>query len=91
MIIYAILIALGINVLQAIAFVIWNLYQKSKKLQDIIEKQQATIQSVSDIIEYSSVKLAEIDAAGSFRSDDEVGFFFQGLQEIQQNLNNFIV
>lgn len=90
MILPAILIALGINILQVIIYIVWNLFQKNKKLQNIIEKQQVTIQSISDIIEYSSSKLEEIDSKGSFRSDDEVGFFFQGLQEIQQTLNNII-
>jgi hypothetical protein len=35
--------------------------------------------------------MKEIDAKGSFKSDDEVGFFFQQIYNIQTILNSFII
>ena len=34
-------------------------------------------------------KLKEIDRAGTFKSDDEVGYFFKSIQDIQDILNDF--
>ena len=45
----------------------------------------------SEIIDYSHKKLKEIDAKGSFESDDEVGFFFQQLKALQEILDTFNV
>ena len=39
------------------------------------------------IIEYSSEKIKKIDNSGHFESDDEVGFFFQQLKDLQELLN----
>jgi hypothetical protein len=33
----------------------------------------------------------EVDAKGSFKSDDEVGFFFEQIKTIQTALNSFVV
>jgi hypothetical protein len=63
--------------------------KKNKKLENIIQKQQETMVNISDTIEYIDIKLDEIDSKGIFRADDEVGFFFEGLKEIQRTLNAF--
>ena len=38
---------------------------------------------------FPNEKLKEIDAKGSFESDDEVGFFFKHILFIQGELNKF--
>jgi hypothetical protein len=45
----------------------------------------------SDIIDFSDKKLKEVDAKGSFKSDDEVGFFFEQIKALQDILNSFNV
>jgi hypothetical protein len=47
------------------------------------------LNKISDIIEFSDKKLKEVDAKGSFESDDEIGFFFQSVKQIQETLNSF--
>jgi hypothetical protein len=47
------------------------------------------LNKVSDIIEMSDKKLKEVDAKESFKSDDEVGFFFESIKQIQSVLNQF--
>ena len=49
----------------------------------------AYLNKISDIIEFSDKKLKEVDYKGSFSSDDEVGFFFQEIKQIQETLNAF--
>ena len=45
----------------------------------IIEFQQ--------IIQFSTEKMKQVDANGHYESDDETGFFFQQLKELQELLN----
>ncbi len=59
-----------------------NLIKKNETLEDFIASQ-------SNINEQSRKRLDEIDDKGFFRSDDEIGWFFSQVKEIQENLNNF--
>jgi hypothetical protein len=49
------------------------------------------LNKISDIIEFSDKKLKEVDHKGSFKTDDEVGFFFEEIKQIQGTLNQFKV
>ncbi len=40
------------------------------------------------IVEYSTEKMKTVDASGHYESDDETGFFFEQLKELQTLLNN---
>jgi hypothetical protein len=68
-----------------------NLLKKNEKQEDILAGYMTYLNKISDIIEISNKKLNEIDAKGSFKSDDEVGFFFQQILSIQTILNSFTV
>ncbi len=35
--------------------------------------------------------MIEVDTKGSFKSDDEVGFFFEQIKTIQAALNAFVI
>ncbi len=63
-------------------FVIWNLMKKNERFEDFVVKQ-------SDAIDYSDKRLKTIDDKGSFIADDEVGWFFVQIKEIQEALNEF--
>lgn len=56
--------------------------KKNEVLGDFITKQ-------SDAIDYSDKRLKTIDDKGSFIADDEVGWFFVQIKEIQEALNEF--
>lgn len=43
-----------------------------------------------NVINNANKKLKEIDFRGSFESDDEVGFFFKELKNLQEDINNFL-
>ena len=53
-----------------------------------IDNYEIFIIKISQIIEFTNSKLKEIDNAGHFESDDEVGFFFEQLKNIQIMLND---
>ena len=63
-------------------FIIWNLMKKNEILEDFIAKQ-------SEAIDYCDRRLKTIDDKGSFIADDEVGWFFEKIKEIQEALNEF--
>jgi len=81
-----------------LGYTTFNLLRKLEKQEDAINTQATILASylsylnkISDIIEFSDKKLKEVDRKGSFESDDEVGFFFKEIQQIQDTLNQFKV
>jgi len=83
-------IILGIMVV-ILGYTTFNLLRKNEKQEDILVGYMTYLNKISDIIEASDKKVKEIDIKGSFKSDDEVGFFFQQIQSIQTILNSFII
>jgi len=67
----------------------YNLLKKNEKCEDIIITYERYMVNLSNTIKDSDKRLKEVDRKGSFESDDEVGFFFITLKEIQDQLNNF--
>ena len=81
-----------------LGFTTYNLLKKIEKYEDQIKLDNEDIEiykiflsNLSDTIESSNKKLKEIDAKGSFDSDDEIGFFFQQILLFQSQLNNFTI
>ena len=52
-----------------------------------INQYEGFIIEVQNIIEYATTKMKQVDASGHYESDDETGFFFQQLKEVQELLN----
>ena len=88
-----ILIAVNVivAVLAVLCYIIWNLYTKNVKLETAIIQRDIILVSLSDLIEVSQKKLKEVDKLGAFASDDEIGFFFKTVMQIQEELNKFKV
>ena len=42
---------------------------------------------IQSIVEFATTKMKQVDASGHYESDDETGFFFQQLKELQELLN----
>ena len=84
-------IALGllVIVLLVLSYVVFNLYRKLTKQEDIIEYQVGYLRKVSYIIQESKLYIDQLDEKGTFRSDDEVGVFFNFMKEIQDTINTF--
>jgi hypothetical protein len=72
-----------------LGYTTFNLLRKNEKQEDILMGYMSYLNKVSDIIEMSDKKLKEVDARESFKSDDEVGFFFDSIKQIQSILNQF--
>ena len=79
MIILSIILAI---VITASFFIVRNLVKQTERLEDFITKQSEAIVSCG-------VRLNQLDQKGTFHADDEIGFFFKAVEEIQEALNEF--
>lgn len=77
-------------------YVAYNLLTKIEKNEETITDQhtkteyaKSYVETMSKVIENIDKKLIEIDAKGTFKSDDEVGWFFKELLYIKDLLNKF--
>ena len=84
------LIILGLIVV-ILGYTTFNLLRKNEKQEDILTGYMSYLNKISETIESSDKKLKEVDIKGSFKSDDEIGFFFQQIQSIKTILNSFII
>ena len=66
-----------------------NLLRKNEKAEDIVVGYLIYLDQISKVIEASDEKLKKIDQKESFKSDDEIGFFFEQVKKIQEILNEF--
>ena len=72
-----------------LGFTTFNLMRKNERQEDILAGYLNYLDQLSKTIEISDKKFKEVDRAGTFKSDDEVGYFFKSIQDIQDILNDF--
>ena len=72
-----------------LGFTTFNLLKKIETAEDIVLNYLLYLDKISKVIEISDKRLKKIDAKGTFKSDDEVGFFFEEIKQIQNILNDF--
>lgn len=80
-----------LHVLELIGILFYMLIRKNQKLEKVVKEQQQYVDSLSIVIEQSNDRLKELDDKGMFASDDEIGFFFENIKEIQSILNDFTI
>ena len=69
----------------------FNLLRKNEKYEDLTEGYRVFILRFQQQVKESDKRIKEIDSKGTFKSDDEVGYFFNELKKIQDSLTNFRV
>ena len=84
-----IIVNVGIIVLGVNFYVIWNLLKKNERLEDTNIQQDDYIQNISTLMSESNRKIKEIESKQIFESDDEIGWFFKGIKEIQELINEY--
>ena len=53
-----------------------------------INNYEQFIVKIQQIISYASLEIKKVDVSGHYESDDETGFFFQQLKDLQNLLNS---
>jgi hypothetical protein len=81
-----------------LGFTTFNLLKKVERYEDELSKRQDAIISYQDYInglgstvEFINKRMKEVDAKGTFQSDDEVGFFFERLKMLNDMLKPYNV
>ena len=81
-----------------IGFTTFNLLRKVERYEDELNKRQDAIISYQEYInglgstvEFMNKRINEIDTKGTFKSDDEVGFFFDRLKILNDMLRPYNV
>ena len=72
-------------------FAIYNLLTKVEKYEDVIQDQVKYLNNISASIAEAKMHLQKLDESGTFQSDDEVGYFFKQLQNVQDELNRYML
>lgn len=79
-----------------LGFAVYNLLKKNEQNEEVITEQQENVENsksyvdgLSIIINEINIKLKDIDSKGSFKSDDEIGWFFKDILYIGDILNQF--
>jgi len=81
-----------------LGFTTFNLLRKVEQGEDELKRRQEAIISYQEYInglgstvEFMTKRIDEIDSRGTFKSDDEVGFFFERLKMLNDMLQPYNV
>jgi hypothetical protein len=72
-----------------LGYTTWNLLVKNEKLEDTVVSYDEYFLELNNAISEADKRLKKVDERGLFKSDDEIGWFFTSVKEIQNSLNVF--
>jgi hypothetical protein len=84
-----IFITIIILIVCVLGYIAFNLFKKVEKLEKIVDDQDRYITQFSSTVDFANRRLGEIDDKGTFQSDDEIGWFFESVKTLQNELNDF--
>jgi HAMP domain-containing protein len=76
-------IILLLSIIVLMFFVLFNLLKKYEKLEEYVSNISLSVENITE-------KLEEIDSSGLFESDDEIGWFFEEIKKLGDQLARFI-
>ena len=81
-----------------LGFTTFNLLRKVEQSEDELKRRkdaiisyQEYVNGLGSTVEFMNKRIKEIDAKGTFNSDDEVGFFFERLKMLNDMLRPYDV
>jgi len=79
----------AVGILVLFTYILRNLLIKVEKYEDEVENLQKTLEDIQSTIVDSQMHLKSLDERGVFESDDEVGYFFEQMKQVQNELDRF--
>jgi hypothetical protein len=76
-------------IIVVLGYTTWNLLVKNEKLEDTVVSYDEYFLELNNAISEADKRLKKVDERGLFKSDDEIGWFFTSVKEIQNSLNVF--
>ena len=74
-----------------LSYIIFNLLKKVEKYEDVVQDQVQYLQNISNAVGEGQKHLKNLDERGVFQSDDEVGYFFEQMKYVQDELNRYML
>ena len=72
-----------------LGYTTFNLLRKNERAEDIIVQYNEYLTEFNKQITFTSDRLSKIDAKGTFESDDEIGWFFKQIKNLQEGIDRF--
>ena len=91
MIYFYIIICVLVALSGILLYIIRNLVIKNEKYEDVVRDQTQYLQNISNAIGEGQKHLQKLDDRGVFQSDDEVGYFFEQMKYVQDELNRYML
>lgn len=91
MTVYQIIIVVLVVILLFLVYIINNLLKKVEKYEDVVQDQVQYLQNISNAVGEGQKHLEKLDERGVFQSDDEVGYYFEQMKTIQNELNRYML
>jgi hypothetical protein len=73
----------------ALGYTTFNLLKKNEQAEDTILYYEGYMKELDEQVRFIDKRIKEIDARGTFQSDDEVGFFFERLKLLNDLLASY--
>lgn len=84
------IISISLWVVTILGYVIWNLFQKNRKLERMVLSQQFFINGIKDCMKDVNKTADQIDAKIWVQSDPEFLLLMESIKEMQTKMNQFI-
>ena len=91
MITFYIIIGVLVVILLFLVYLISNLLRKVENYEDVVQDQVQYLQNISNAVGDGQKHLKLIDEKGTFKSDDEVGYYFEQLKIVQSELDRYML
>lgn len=85
------IISISLWIITIVGYVIYNLYQKNIKLEQMVIRQQTLIQGIGGVIAESEKVMKQLDDKIWMEGEKDIAAAFQNLRAIQDALNQFRV
>jgi hypothetical protein len=84
------IISIVLWVVTIIGYIIWNLYNKNKKLEQMVINQQAFIEGIKGCMKVVNETANQIDSKLWVQSDPEFLSLMENVKQMQTRINEFI-
>ncbi len=84
------IIAISLWILSIVGYIIWNLFNKNRKLERMVINQQVFIDGIKDCMKEINSCAMQIDSKLWVQSDPEFLSLMENVKQMQSKINNFI-
>lgn len=84
------IISIALWVLSIIGYIVWNLFQKNRKLETMVINQQIFIDGIKDCMKEINSCANQIDSKMWVQSDPEFLGLMENVKQMQGKINEFI-